>query len=202
MTLTVRSNNAPLAVQVTNLYNAFRRLRSKSLWTKNVKGWFVVLEITWNAATDHWHPHLHCVLDAGFLRYQELTKLWLVATRGSRIIDIRRIKDTGRTAGYLTAYLSKANGLTDNTPTHRLAELYETYRRTRLYRAGGTLKTTAKIENAGDDYPSDWTNVYPLLEWLALLDAGSPDAQYIADALRQPVLQFHAPPESQVARCS
>lgn len=197
LTLTIKSSNAPLQLQIANLYNAFRRLRSKPLWRKNVSGWFCVLEITWNADRRQWHPHLHLVLDAGFMHQHALSKLWLTATRGSRIIDIRRIKETSRTAKYLTSYLTKANGLNDTTELQTLAELYATYQKARLYRAGGTLKTTAEIDDEPDDYPHDWKNVYSLLEFLQLLDAGSPDALEINDLLhsRKPPSRSCGPPD-------
>ena len=194
LTLTIKSSNNPLSAQIANLYTAFRRLRSKRLWSSQVKGWFVVLEITFNPTTHQWHPHLHCVLDAGFLPQRALSKLWLCATRGSRILDIRRIKDTESTAKYLTAYLTKADGLDTSTPLSYLKDLYAIYSKARLYRAGGTLKTTAEINDTSDNYPHDWRNLYPLLHYIELLDAGSPDAIAIADQLGHYHSHLHAPP--------
>jgi hypothetical protein len=66
-----------------------------------------VLEITADAKTDTWHPHLHCVTNGSFLPQAELADEWERCTGDSRIVDIRYVGNSDGAAGYVTKYITK-----------------------------------------------------------------------------------------------
>jgi hypothetical protein len=177
-TLTTRSTAAPLRLQVDRLWQCFRRLRQRRLWTSAVAGSIAVLEVTYNAKTDRWHPHLHVILDAAYIEQRALSKAWLSVTLTSRIVDIRAVRSFGDVAKYLTKYLMKTCELPAGTPPERDDELFALYRRHRFTRYAGTLRPRPDEELWRPDYPKDWQPV-AVLE-LILEGAARQDARALA----------------------
>ncbi len=106
ITLTVRSNDEPLRDQVKHLTESFRRLRQRSFWQRRRIWGYWVLEVTYNATTARWHPHLHVICNSPFLPVQVLSEHWLQVTGDSPIVDVRKIDRQGL-AGYLSGYVTK-----------------------------------------------------------------------------------------------
>jgi hypothetical protein len=107
ITLTIRSNNAPLALQLDWLTTCFKRLRTELVWKTNVTHGFAVLEITRNVKTLKWHPHLHILAHVRFLDWSKLRSTWSHLTHGSNVIDCRRIRDEADAITPLVAYMGK-----------------------------------------------------------------------------------------------
>jgi len=108
ITLTLKHRPQPLKEQLDRLYAAYRRLRQRRLWKERVTGAAAMLEITWNADTNRWHPHLHVVAIGDFLPLSDLRAAWLAVTGDSHIVDIKLIKDPRTTAAYVAKYATKA----------------------------------------------------------------------------------------------
>ena len=179
VTLTMRSTSAPLATQIDNLWESFRRLRQRRLWKDAVAGSITVLEITFNRETDCWHPHLHIVADASFIPQKTLSNAWLQASRSSKIVDVRAIRDVEKTSKYLTGYLTKTPDLpTDDGGTKRL-EHFECMLRKRLFRCHGSLRKPVEKPKRLDDYPTDWEPYLPLLTMIERAARGDVAAQRI-----------------------
>lgn len=107
LTLTLRSSDDGLAVQLDHLRRSFRRLRQTKLWRDKVDYGAAVLEITYNAATRRWHPHLHAIMRAAFIAQDVLSEAWSVASGGSMVIDIREVRSATAASGYITKYMGK-----------------------------------------------------------------------------------------------
>jgi hypothetical protein len=166
VTLTLRSSDAPLETQLSNLWQAFRRLRSRNYWKHRVRGSVAVLEVTYNAERSQWHPHLHVVTEGRFMAQATLAKEWLHSTRGSSIVDIRLIRSVDATSSYLTSYLTKCPRFQTTTTLDLALEYLTATSRIRLIRTYGTLRRRAQEHERQDEYPSDWRPVKPLLVML------------------------------------
>lgn len=107
LTLTLKATDAPLKATVFRLFNRFAALRAMKGWSSRVIGGVWTLEITRNATTGQWHPHLHIIADGEFFPQPLLKTLWLEATGDSFIVDVRSIHDRREAARYVAAYLAK-----------------------------------------------------------------------------------------------
>jgi hypothetical protein len=107
LTLTIRHTSEPLQVLINRLVTAFRKLRQRRLWRDRVNGGASFLEITYNPATNHWNPHLHCILEGRYIPRPALTELWLAITGDSRNVHISLIRTRKGTIDYVTKYATK-----------------------------------------------------------------------------------------------
>jgi hypothetical protein len=119
ITLTIKHSEADLAWQLKCLYRFFRTLRRHPDFCAHVRGgiWFFQIKL---GEKDHlWHLHFHCVVDASFFPQDELSRLWKRITHGSPIVDIREIRQPGKTANEVARYAAcpcdlSRNKLEDN----------------------------------------------------------------------------------------
>lgn len=116
-TLTLRTTpGEPLKDCLTRLKSSFKRLRHSALWERTVRGGAAFIEITRGKHADHWHTHLHLILDADYMPQKELSYAWHTASGGSYIVDIQAAGGQSA-AHYVTKYVTKAlTGEMLNTP--------------------------------------------------------------------------------------
>lgn len=107
LTLTLASDQTPLAKQIDRLYRSFRTLRADKWWTDNVSGGCAFLEITYNPERSEWHPHLHPIITGRFLPQDVLSRKWLAITGNSPIVHIKLVPDTDTVARYVSKYAAK-----------------------------------------------------------------------------------------------
>ncbi len=91
LTLTVK-NGLDLAERAAHLRVAFKKLRRRAWWKANVAGGIAVEEVTHNAQTGEWHPHLHLVIECTISQVVlqgKLAVLWRAVTGDSHIVDVR-----------------------------------------------------------------------------------------------------------------
>lgn len=138
LTLTLRSSSAPLNDQVTRLLRSFRNLRNTSLWKDRVEGGAAFLEVTKNADTGMWHPHLHCILEGRYYLKESIKAAWLAATGDSHVIDIRLVKSRERVIHYVTKYVTKHTDTQIVADPEALDELILALRGRRLLITFGT----------------------------------------------------------------
>lgn len=82
LTVSMRSRpQGELKQAVKELWDAFNRLRHRSIW-RAVRGAIVSLEITWNPRARTWHPHLHILLESEFILWERLRVSWGECTLG------------------------------------------------------------------------------------------------------------------------
>lgn len=180
-TLTLRNSSAPLAGQVQRLWKAFQRLRQRTIWKRAVRGCIAVLEVTYNAEKDTWHPHLHCVLDADYLDSRKLSKQWLQITLNSKIVDVRAVLSLTGMVKYLTKYLLKSVELPVGVDQSREDEFYLLFRRLKSVRFMGSLRPRKGEEIWKPPYPEDWEPFRPLHVLLEQVANGDPYAQRVLD---------------------
>lgn len=107
ITLTLAASDAPLADQLAHLRDSFRRLRADARWKEHVVGGVYTVELTFNAKTRRWHPHLHALVDGGFFPQPTLKAAWEQASGGSYIVDIRACHGRRAAARYIAKYATK-----------------------------------------------------------------------------------------------
>lgn len=108
VTLTVASDDRPLADQVDHLIASARRLRQSVAWQAHCAGGVQCLEVTRSPSTGQWHPHLHILCDWRYWAQRSLAAAWQVASRGSSVVDVRRVHSRAAAARYVTKYIAKA----------------------------------------------------------------------------------------------
>lgn len=67
------------------------------------------LENTYNAESNTWHAHLHCIVSMRYMPQSVLKVVWRMATRGAgKVVDIRKTNDAGDALREVAKYVSKA----------------------------------------------------------------------------------------------
>lgn len=123
ITLTLKSTNNSLSIQLDNLTSSFRRLRQTKLWKSKVKYGVATIELTFNNKEQQWHPHMHIVCESDYLPQKALSKAWYRSSGGSWIVDVRRI--CGHKAiNYVTKYVTKLPDISRySNPEARASEI-------------------------------------------------------------------------------
>ena len=107
LTLTVRHDQEPLLILLDRLYRAFRLLRHRRFWRDRVQGGVAFLELTYDPQRQSWNPHLHCMLQGGYLELRALSAMWLACTGDSHNVKIKLIRQTRVVIEYITKYATK-----------------------------------------------------------------------------------------------
>lgn len=190
ITLTQRSSAAPLKDQLHHLYAAYRRLRQRAVWRKNTIGAIAVLQVTFNAERQQWHPHLHVVHHGRFIDYRALRQAWSKVTHGSDIVDIREITDASRAADYVARYVSRPLDDDPTIPPPRLCEFVAAIKGRRMLIASG--KAPLELPELEPD-EHDWQHVDSLAGLMHRARGGDVEALSILNSL--PGLEAEAPDE-------
>ena len=122
LTLTLAATTDPLGQQIDKLLSSFRRLRQRSFWATEVRGGIGTIEVTFNQATQQWHPHLHLLLDGNYLPHGMISSEWSMVTGGSFIVHITAVHSKDDAGRYISKYVTKPSTM-GNLPHPRLCEL-------------------------------------------------------------------------------
>jgi hypothetical protein len=107
ITLTLMRSDESLQSILNHLLKSFYRLRRQEFWKSAVRAGTAVVEITRGARGDHWHVHLHVLAVGTWLDQKTLSAGWESASNGSKIVDIRLIKDHEVGVAYVAKYATK-----------------------------------------------------------------------------------------------
>ncbi|MCI0351668.1 MAG: protein rep, partial [Acidobacteriales bacterium] len=64
-----------LGAGIASLWSAFEKLRHRKIW-KSVKAAIAALEVTYNAETHTWHPHINVLFDGRYIPQADLLAQW------------------------------------------------------------------------------------------------------------------------------
>ncbi len=177
VTLTMKHTRRPLREQLDHLRESFRRLRQRRFWKRTQAFGFAVIEVGYNEESKTWHPHLHVITHGRWIHQQQLSNEWAAVTHGSRIVDVRAIRNRARALSYVLKYMAKGPELKILSNTRLMLEWFDGVRRGRLFlRFGRELKTLPT--RVDDGYPNDWTWEEPLNSLLERVARGDPHAQH------------------------
>lgn len=104
MTLTLKHSESPLSVQISSLYGFFKELRRRPFWQKHVKNGYWFFQVKVSETDGLFHPHLHIIFTGRFTPHDELSAEWNKVTHGSKIVDVRAVKDKKKAAEYVARY--------------------------------------------------------------------------------------------------
>jgi len=139
LTVTLKHTSAPLADQIQLLYRSFSKLRNRSLMKNRCIAGVWFFQITRNHKTNTWHPHLHALIDSGFLKIQELAKQWYEITNGSSQVHIKAVQDKLKTLTHHARYAARPSSLVDLDDAEAM-ELYDAFKNRRIVGAWGKAK--------------------------------------------------------------
>jgi len=138
VTLTMQHTDKPLWEQVDALYTAFRELRRRVSWRTRVTGGVATVEVTRNASTGRWHPHLHVLITGSYYPQRDLADEWFDVTGHSRVVDIRAVHSRRHASRYVAKYAGKPADLA-NWPADAIAEYAAAMHRRRMVLTFGCL---------------------------------------------------------------
>lgn len=147
LTLTIKSQDAPLAEQLDALYDALRRLRRTADWKAHVVGGVGTVEVTRNARTGQWHPHLHLLVDGKYWHQPGIVRVWKEVTGDSSIVHIKAVRSKRQVAEYIAKYSAKPTDMS-HWPVEAVQDYAAAIHRRRMLLTFGTLHNIA-VE--GDD---------------------------------------------------
>lgn len=176
VTLTLKHSSAPLDHQLAFLKKSFRKLRQRKLWRTHVQHGWALLELARNEETNTWHPHLHCIVRCNYIPQASLSKAWESITHGSKIVDIRIVKNSKQAAKYVAKYVGKPPDESVLTNLELASEYYHAIKGSRLLIGFGRARPDLpdKVE---DGHPDDWIYESTLASLLASYEQGDPEAE-------------------------
>lgn len=137
LTLTIASSDDPLGVQIDRMVLAFNRMRKEEPFKKAWRGGIWFFQVTWNHNTRKWHPHIHAILDGAFVRQKSISTAWQQLTGGSKIVDIRTIRDPKQAAAYVSRYVARPSDL-EPLPEEQRLDIVDQLKGRRLVNTFGT----------------------------------------------------------------
>lgn len=152
LTVTIRVEGESLRESLDKLASAFRGLRKTRLWRVAVAGGVYSIEVTRGADGTRWHPHLHAVIDAGYMPQKLLADAWRGLTAGSSIVDIRAVRSRRSIARYLSKYVAKGDAFGGWTEAD-IVEYARAMHGRRVMHTFGSMHGRTADETEGDDGP-------------------------------------------------
>lgn len=182
VTLTLKHSSRPLREQLDFLRASFRRLRQRKFWRRHTRYGYGIIEIGYNEKTKKWHPHLHVIAHGKWMEQRTLANEWAAVTHGSRIVDLRAIRNRERAVSYVLKYMSKGPEGRVLASEARMLEWWEAVRGGRLFLKFGH-EIAALPSRIDDGYPNDWQWVEPLNILLKRIEAGNEKARAQLESL-------------------
>lgn len=177
----VDGNN--LALQLDELFKAYKKMMERKSVKLAVKGWFRALEVTHNLISDTYHPHFHVILAVNksyfkdtkqYLKQDEWTRLWKdsLKVEYTPVVDVRTFKATSKSSlsksvAETAKYTVKSNdfiirhqsGEIDEEMTDMAVNVLDrALANRRLIAFGGRLKEIHKAFNLEDVEDGDLIN--------------------------------------------
>jgi hypothetical protein len=181
LTLTLKDSSAPLKEQIDRLVRCWRNVRQSAAGKDHVLGGYQCVEVTYNARSDSWHPHLHVVYEGRWWAQSAIADLWEKATGDSRIVDIRAAHGRAAVARYVAKYVAKSQ-IADQVPVKRIEEWCTALRGLRMVQTFGSLHGMP-IEELPAEEREKMVYVAPLRALADEAELGDEDAQHLLQQL-------------------
>ena len=175
LVLTVASSDAPLADQLAALRTHFSRFRRTPEWRRHVVGAVYTIEITRNAQTGQWHPHVHACIDGHYWPWRSIRDAWHRITGSSKVVWITTVTNRAAMAGELAKYIAKTPRITA-WPTHAILQYAHATARCRLVASCGSAFSTLRRDRPSPFDPAEWPHSFGFARLLRHARHGSPQA--------------------------
>jgi len=160
ITLTLKSRDEPLNLQLDRAFAWFAKLRAHKAWKTRVRGGIFFLEVTQNQRTRMWHPHLHVLVEGDYFPQKLLSETWLAITGDSFIVDVRSVKSAAVAASYVAKYAAKGVSKLVLDDQDHFVEAIQALHGRRTFNAFGTWRTLSLARSQADEI--EWLPVAPL----------------------------------------
>lgn len=131
VTFTIPRTEEGLGERIDKLLKAFSDLRRRKFWKGLVKGGLFVIETTRGQRGEHWHVHLHVLVEGEFMPHASLKAEWGAVLGAEAVVDIRATHSREKAVAYVCKYVSKGSDIEEMTP-EELCEYAEGVHRRRL----------------------------------------------------------------------
>jgi hypothetical protein len=145
LTLTLPHSAAGLSFQIDCLYTYFKNFRRHKLVKRALLAGLWFFQVTFNAETQKWHPHLHVLLVGEYMEQKKLLLVWNAITHGAKHLDIQAVKDPEGIGQYAARYVSRP-AMLSKLPADRREEVITAFHGRRLMGTWGSEKLKPKIE--------------------------------------------------------
>lgn len=173
ITLTLKHRDVGLRSQLDWLYKCFRRLRATRIWRRTQTGGAAILEVTYNADTQMWHPHLHILSVGTYIDQRALSIEWLRITGDSSIVDVRWVRNPTHAARYVTKYITKSVSSNVYRVDRALDEAILALKGRRMALTYGTWRG---LQLRPKEPQGEWERVESFREYMVRLNRGEEDA--------------------------
>jgi len=182
LTLTIRHSKTPLSEQLTKLVRDFRALRRTKLWRASVLGGVAFIEVKRARDRQHWHPHVHVIIEGRYMPVSAIAHEWHRITGNSYIVDIRTVDNANAAAKYVTTYAAKPLSYATTNDPAALTEAVSALAARNLYFSFGSWR---RVKLRPKPTLQEWSPVLPLAELLRRAAAGQPEALTILKRLNE-----------------
>lgn len=185
VTLTMQRTEEGVGQRIDALLKAFSALRRRAFWKDRCRGGLFVIETTRGAKGEHWHVHLHVLVEGEYLVKSALKAEWKAVTGGAEIVDIRACHDREKAIAYVCKYVSKGSDIGEWSE-ETLCDYAEGVHRRRLLGTFGKWHKVDVNEDRDSDEPAElprhgttWTKLK------AAIDGGTLDRRETVACLWQ-----------------
>ncbi len=177
--LTLLHTDRPLVDQIDHLFHAFRRLRRNKRFAKYILGGIWFAQITHNASTDQWHPHLHLLVEGEYYPRMLLSNDWHAATGTSHNVFVRQIEDTRKATRDAGRYVARP-GWFHKLPVWKAVELLDAFAHRRTCATWGTARKADLLKQRPFD-KEKWEAIGSYRDLLDLADRWPLAANFLDD---------------------
>lgn len=107
LTLTRRDDGRSLIESLDHLRKSWTNLRGMKFFEDNVQAGAYAIEITRGSTGSGWHVHIHALIVANWVAYDEWVAGWSKATGGSTGVYIKPAREKERDVAYVCKYATK-----------------------------------------------------------------------------------------------
>ena len=104
ITLTMKTTDEDLKIQLDRLYKCFKQLRRLKLFKEKTTGGIWFFQVTQTTNPKAFHPHLHIITAGDYIPHRQLSREWQRITGESFIVDLRAVKNIKKSADYVSRY--------------------------------------------------------------------------------------------------
>jgi hypothetical protein len=154
VTLTMKASEETLGERIDAILKAFSDLRRRAFWKERCRGGLFVVETTRGRKGEHWHVHLHVLVEGDYMAQAALKAEWASVTGGSSIVDIRATHSREKAVNYVCKYVSKGSEVSE-WDAETICEYAEGVHRRRLMGTFGKWHSIDVNEDRDTEEPDE-----------------------------------------------
>jgi hypothetical protein len=150
----VPRDESGLGERIDRLLKGFSSLRRRAFWKERCKGGLFVIETTRGRKGEHWHVHLHVLVEGDYMAQSALKAEWSAVLGEESIVDIRAVHSRDKAVAYVCKYISKGSDI-DGWDEETICQYANGVHRRRLMGTFGKWHSVDVSEDREDDEPDE-----------------------------------------------